>query len=624
VLTSAELNNMAAGALDDALRSTPGFTLFRRSSSRVANPTTQGVTLRGVSGSGSSRTLVLADGVPLNDPFGSWVYWNRIPMAAVEKVEVVRGATGDLYGAGALGGVVQLLTVQPSRTRARATIDGGSNDTFRGSMFVAGEKQGWNASGAYEGVRTDGVYVLAPEVRGVVDTRADSDYSTGYGTFGYRGANWHVTGRGAAYTEDRNNGTVVQVNNTDWKQFSMDAGSYVGGGVLELHGVGSSQDYYQTFSAVTAGTAANRRPTERLTFEQFIDTSHRSFNSQWTKPIQKLTLIVGADLRHTESSQDEFRYALVTGVNTKSGPFVSGGTENVAAGYARANVTVTDAITFEIGSRVDKWKSEPEDTSLKTKDVTYVSPRAAVSARVGHAQLQMSGYYANRTPSLNELHRQFAVGSTVTLANPELDPEKLKGVEGGVLTTFSRASFRATGFVNSLEGAISNITLSQIGAAITRQRQNADKIDAKGVELEVDSRFTNTLSANGQVVFTSSHYRASPRTSETPALIGKTVPQVPKVQGAVSLTWTDPKIATVGTQVRFSGDQFDDDLNTEAFILNGYVVWDATVSRAIVRGLNAFMAVENITDKEYDTARTPLRSIGWPRTFRVGARITWQ
>jgi hypothetical protein len=92
VLTAAELSNMAAGALDDALRATPGFTLFRRSSSRVANPTTQGVTLRGVSGSGASRTLVLADGVPLNDPFGSWVYWNRIPFAAVDRVEVVRRA----------------------------------------------------------------------------------------------------------------------------------------------------------------------------------------------------------------------------------------------------------------------------------------------------------------------------------------------------------------------------------------------------------------------------------------------------------------------------------------------------------------------------------------------------
>ena len=76
--------------------------------------------------------------------------------------------------------------------------------------------------------------------------------------------------------------------------------------------------------------------------------------------------------------------------------------------------------------------------------------------------------------------------------------------------------------------------------------------------------------------------------------------------------------------MRFSGEQFDDDLNTEAFILEQYAVWDATVSRAIVRGLNAFLAVENILDKEFDTARTPMRSIGWPRTVRVGARIAWQ
>src|SRR4051812_47340662 len=72
VVTSAELLTSAAGALDDALRNTPGFSLFRRSTSRVANPTTQGVTLRGVSGSGASRTLVVADGWSLNDPFGSW------------------------------------------------------------------------------------------------------------------------------------------------------------------------------------------------------------------------------------------------------------------------------------------------------------------------------------------------------------------------------------------------------------------------------------------------------------------------------------------------------------------------------------------------------------------------
>ena len=140
-VSSAEILNSGAGALDDALRGTPGFSLFRRSSSRVSNPTTQGVTLRGVSGSGASRTLVLADGVPLNDPFGSWVYWNRVPLAAVDRVEIVRGATGDLYGADALGGVVQVLTFAPGHTRLRFTAEGGSLDTQRYSGFANTQQQ---------------------------------------------------------------------------------------------------------------------------------------------------------------------------------------------------------------------------------------------------------------------------------------------------------------------------------------------------------------------------------------------------------------------------------------------------------------------------------------------------
>ncbi len=616
VITSAELNNMAAGSLDDALRSTPGFTLFRRSSSRVANPTTQGVTLRGVSGSGASRTLVLADGVPLNDPFGSWVYWNRIPSAAVDRVEVVRGATGDLYGAGALGGVIQVLTVQPSRSRARATFEGGSHDTFRGSLFAAAEREGWAATGAYEGVRTDGAFIVGSEVRGVVDRKADSDYQTGFVTAGRRRDNWHATFRGAAYTEERGNGTPIQVNSTDWRQFSLVAGGLVGGGVLQVQTAASNQDYYQTFSFVAAG-----RATERLTFAQTIDTSHAMANGQWTRPMGRVTMIVGADYRRTESSQDELRYALVTGVNTQSGPFVSGGTETVGAVYARANVSATNALTFELGARADRWNSEPLNAADPAKQVNFVSPRGAVAYRLGRYQMQASTYYANRTPNLNELHRRFAAGTAITIANPQLEPETLTGVEGGVLTQFARASIRATAFFNDLDGAIANVTLTQTPTQIVRQRQNSDSIRAKGVEFEVDTRLTATLSANGHVVLTSSHFRGS---VATPALAGRNVPQVPAFQGGFGLTWAEPRWFTVATQVRFSGEQFDDDLNTASFKLGAYSVWDANLSRAIVRGLNAFVAIENITDAEYDTARTPLRSIGWPRTVRVGARVSWQ
>ena len=124
---------LPAATVDDALRSVPGFSLFRRSSSRVANPTTQGATLRGLAASGASRALVLADGVPLNDPVGGWVYWNRVPTVALEELSVARGAAGDLYGADAVGGVVSITSAR--RAAVRVLAEGGTDSTGRLSAY---------------------------------------------------------------------------------------------------------------------------------------------------------------------------------------------------------------------------------------------------------------------------------------------------------------------------------------------------------------------------------------------------------------------------------------------------------------------------------------------------------
>ncbi len=151
------------------------------------------MTLRGVSGSGASRTLVLADGLPLNDPFGSWVYWNRVPQAAVERVEIVRGATGDLYGADALGGVVQVLTFAPGHTRLRVTADGGSHGTAA-LLRVTAARSGpagtarAPANGCAPTASSRSVRRCA--VRSTCD--ADSDYGTGFFGGGYNPGAWHA------------------------------------------------------------------------------------------------------------------------------------------------------------------------------------------------------------------------------------------------------------------------------------------------------------------------------------------------------------------------------------------------------------------------------------------------
>src|SRR5205814_5158198 len=115
VLTSDAIDSSPALLADDVLRQVPTFSLFRRTSGLAAQPTTQGVSLRGIGPSGQSRTLVLLDGVPFNDPFGGWVYWSRVPLVSVDRVEITEGTTSSLYGNYAMGGVINIITSRPTR-----------------------------------------------------------------------------------------------------------------------------------------------------------------------------------------------------------------------------------------------------------------------------------------------------------------------------------------------------------------------------------------------------------------------------------------------------------------------------------------------------------------------------
>jgi outer membrane cobalamin receptor len=613
VITSAELANSAAGALDDVLRQTPGFTLFRRASSRTANPTTQGVTLRGVFGSGASRTLVLADGFPLNDPFGSWVYWNRIPSAAIERVEVVRGATGDLYGADALGGVIQVLTFSPTRPRLRASVEGASHSTGRASFFGGTTLGQWTATAAGEWLGTDGVFTIAPEDAGPVDVRAESDYRSALLGVGTERTTWHAGARFSVYTEDRGNGTPAQVNSTAWRQFSGNAGGLAGDGAWEARVVGGTQDYYQTFSAVAAG-----RATERLTTQQWTPTDFVLASGQYALPIGRHTLMVGAEAHRTESAVDEIRYLLQSGNNVAQPPVTVGGTENSRALFARVGIAASDRLTISAGIRGDFWNTDPLADTDPVKEASFASPRVSAAYRLGDVRLQGAIYRAHRTPTLNELYRGFRVGSILTNPNSQLEPETLTGLEGGVLYSHGRVSLRVTAFANTLDGAIANFTVGQQGATTIRQRRNSDEIRATGAEIETDFRPYPTLSVNGQLTLISSRFQGS---EATPTLEGNRVPQVPRVQFGAGVTWAAPQLFTIAAQLRGSGSQYDDDQNSPEFELDPYATLDAMVSRPITRSLQGFFSVENLFDKDYDVGRTPLRTIGWPRTFRVGVRV---
>jgi outer membrane receptor protein involved in Fe transport len=602
IVSSAELLMSAAGALDDALRNTPGFSLFRRSSSRVANPTTQGVTLRGVSGSGASRTLVVADGWALNDPFGSWVYWNRIPIAAVDRVEVVRGATGDLYGADALGGVIQVLTLDAERPRLRGLFEAGSHQTYRASGFGGRRFGQWAVSGGAEWQNTDGAYVVAEDDRGNVDVRADSDYESGFGAAVYGSGTWRATLRANVANEDRGNGTRAQKNDTEWRQLSGDVNGALAGGFWTARVTGGSQDYFQTFSVIAAD-----RQTERLNLEQRVPGNFITAGGQWMRTWKAADVLVGVEGRQTTAEVNETRYNLVgPPVVSASIPDLE---EQNASVYGRVRLALRPDLSLVVGARGDHWKS--------TRAMDFFSPRASLTWRANDlASLQFSVARSYRTPTLNELYRGFRVGNIVTNANPLLEPERLTSVEGGVLVGHGRASVRVTAFHNVLDEAISNITLSTTPALTTRERQNADQLGSSGVEVEGDVRPHSRVTLSLFGAFTSAHYTNTPK---QPAIEDKRVPQVPRYHIGAGLIAETPRVATFSVQARFVGAQFEDDLNT--LTLEDYVVVDASATRPLTRAIHLFLGVENLFDVEYDVGRTPVRSIGWPFSVRAGVRV---
>src|ERR1700761_9430871 len=152
--------------LDQALESTPGASLFRRTSSLSANPTTQGVSLRSIAGSGAGRALVTLDGAPVNDPFGGWVIWSALPSEGIEGATIVRGAGAGPYGAGALTGVIALQERGARDGLGAADVSVGERGAYRAAVSGGTESVLITASGE----SNDGYTPVRGKIAGAADT----------------------------------------------------------------------------------------------------------------------------------------------------------------------------------------------------------------------------------------------------------------------------------------------------------------------------------------------------------------------------------------------------------------------------------------------------------------------
>ena len=635
-----------ATRLDEALATVPAVSLFRRTSSLGANPTTQGISLRAIAPSGAGRTLVTLDGEPLNDPFGGWVIWSQVPPESLESLDIIRGGGAGPYGAGALTGVIALR----ERDAEGGVLDA-SVGTFGGRRVAAATTLThgrFALTGSLLSDRSDGYTPVRGGAAGAADTPLDLEtnsaalradigldavtalsvrgaaYEEGRGS-GLSGARSSASGEGYSVTLARSParnrpGWRAQI----WRRESDLANSSVAVASGRT-GTTPANDQFATPATGWGGNLALRR-------------SGLDFGGG------RLEWEVGADARFSEGETRE-RFRFIGGQFTRD-RFAGGGT-SVIGGYAEGSWTGGDWLIAG-GVRLDRWENAEgrrleldRATGLATLDETYpdrvgevASARLAVRRDLGADwAVRAAAYSSFRPATLNELHRPFRVGNDLTEANAALEPETLEGIEAGLSWGGARTSLGATVFFNRIEDAIVNVTIGAgpgvIAAlpragfvpagGVLRQRQNAGTIEAVGLELTAEHRLSD-LTLVGALSLTDAEVDGG---AAAPQLTGLRPAQAPAASATAGVDWRVTERLTLSLRGRHESRRFDDDLNSRR--LGAATTVDARLDWQLKDGVGLYVAADNLFDAGVEVSETAdgVAGYGPPQTVRVGASIHW-
>ena len=662
VVTRETIEASPAVVADDVLRQVPTFSLFRRTSSLVAQPTTQGVSLRGIGPSGQSRTLVLLDGVPFNDPFGGWVYWTRVPLLTVQQIEITDDTASSLYGNYAMGGVISILTARPTRRTVEIRPQYGSHDSPKVDFFASDrwKKLGAAVEGSFFDTR--GFPIVAPRERGPIDNNASVTYNNLTTKIEYDPTDRvHTFFRAAHFSEDRNNAKVGELNDTRWTAVSGGVKAELpDASMLEGHLFIDQEDSHFNFLAVT--NAATTRNLVRLATDQRVPTDGVGGMVQWTKVIgTSHVLTAGTDMRWVQGESQEDTYVaavptVIVGVTqqaTKSLRRLSGGAQRSVGGFVSDIYTPMPKLVLTLSVRADYWRNYDGHnlettvaTGLPTANNRESIPErtdTVFSPRVGalyHLTNRITGWGAVnsgfRAPTLTELYRQFSVGAVTTRPNDQLAPERLVGGEAGLNVAPARnLTARLTWYDNRVTDPVSNVTLT----ATTAQKRNLGGTRIWGVQTDVEYRLGASLRFTGAYLYNQAKVTeggTNPDGTVNTTLVGKYLAQVPTHRGTLQVAYANPKYASVALSVQMMGVQYNDDLNvnfipvatlTEAGYdaavpagLPGYSSVDLQAARDFGRSLQVFFGVQNLMDRVYFVQTNP-STIGTPRLITGGVRI---
>ncbi|MGA8938966.1 MAG: TonB-dependent receptor [Acidobacteriaceae bacterium] len=623
VVSQQQMENEPGLTLDDKLHAVAGFQLFRRTSSWTANPTTEGLSLRGLGSTAASRTLVVSDQVPLNDAFGGWVHWDEIPSLGIDEVRLLRGGAADLYGSSAIGGVVDVVPVTPVKHGFLVKADGGgaTENSAMEDVLLSEAVRRMVMLGAFSGLKTDGYVTTAPAFRGTVDVPADVTAESVRVVLGIamaRGLRGFLQGN--VLNEARGNGTALQTNGTRlWRYVGgVDAGGGWGHGVLRLYG--SREAYRQSFSAIAAN-----RDSETLTKLQRVPVDEMGLVVQAARALPgAVTAAVGVDVRDVRATDDED--ATATGVTTSTSA-----RQRETGGYADA-IWQPKGWSVSGSVRVDSFRTFDARRVLSNAvgvvglpelDELMVSPRVGVVRRLRHGFLLTgTGFRAFRGPTMNELYRTGQVGQQTTLANDALLAERATGFEFGGEEVGRAGRLRATYFWTEVNRPISAVELSQTATTELLQRQNLGQIRSRGLMVEGQTTGWRGLDAGfGYQLAVATVAAFNSNSAAQANLTGNWIPEVPRESVTGTVNYVRPKFVSVHVVASYTGREFDDAANE--FVLHPYARFDVMAERGLGHGFSLYAGAQNLLDRSIEAGRTPVLTLAAPRLVQAGVRYTF-
>lgn len=560
--------------LNDALRDVPGLIVTSNSDNNGRGD----ISLRGM---GSAYTLILVDGkrtttreTQNNGSTGTDQSWTP-PLAAIDRIEVVRGPMSSLYGSDAMGGVVNIITRKVAsewtgQVRAETTLQqhSRSGDEQRGNVYLSGP------------IKND---LLGISI---------------YGAYSHRDEDHTFEG----YNKSRNVGGTVKLALTPTKDHDF---------VLEGEGykqrfdsrVGRTQDpdgdnaadSTRRFERERYALSHTGRWTPRLITDSYVqreETKNLSrdmtientvFSTNATYMFDRNTAMVGAyyeknDLTDTTSNTlsdlsaaDRWQYAF----------------------FAENEWRVTDAFALTTGLRWDKEKTAGDHWSPRIYGVYHLNENWTVKGGVS------TGFKA---PSIRQTIGDWGNASRGgdRYGNPNLEPEKSVTKEIGLLYSGdSGLQASLTLFTNDFKDKITRVPCPECGPPNSSGRapttyENVDDAVTRGIEASFSAPLTSTISVNSSYTYTYSKQK-------TGEYAGKPLNQLPKHMFNLGADWQATEAINAWARLHFRGKESDATNMPSSggdFIAPSYTVVDLGGSYQFNKNVTMHAGIYNLLDKD--------------------------